>query len=114
MTANTFNLPHCKSCHCAHWPPREICPHCLGDSIAWQPADGGGRVLTTAMLHHSLSPEFSPHLPLQVATVVLDCGVRAVVFVANGPLPAGPRVYVATTTGPTGKEALVAMPGAQR
>ncbi|MDA0230472.1 MAG: zinc ribbon domain-containing protein [Proteobacteria bacterium] len=114
MTAGTLSLPHCQSCHRAHWPPREICPHCLSETVAWQPADNGGRVQTTATLHHSLSPNFRPHLPLQVATVWLDCGVRAVVFLADGPLPAGSRVHVESAAGPTGKEAFVATPGAPR
>ena len=108
MTARTFNLPHCKSCHCAHWPPREICPHCLGESIAWQPADGGGRVLTTSTLHHSLSPEFRPHLPLQVATVMLDCGVRTIVYLDGASFDVGGRVTIGLGKSPTGQDALVA------
>ena len=110
----SLKLPHCTACGRAHWPPREICLHCLGEPIVWQPADGGGEVLATATLHHSLSPSFAPHLPVHVATVALDCGVRAIVFVAEGALPAGSRVDVATATGPSGQEALVATPGAAR
>ena len=114
MTADTLRLPHCQACQRPHWPPREICPHCLGETVTWQPADGGGQVMATATLHHSLSPDFAPHMPLHVATVALDCGVRAIVFVAGGALKRGTRVIVTSGRGPSGQEALVATPGAAR
>ena len=106
----SLKLPHCTACARAHWPPREICPHCLGEAVEWRHSSGGGKLLTSAKLHHSLSPDFQPHLPLPVATVVLDCGVRAIVFLTDGPLPGGTRVNVISGRGPTGQEALVATP----
>ena len=106
----SLQLPHCESCARAHWPSREICPHCLGHTIVWRQADGGGRLVTATMLHHSLAPEFRDHLPLQVATVQLDCGTRALVYLAGGQLAIGSRVTVSSGTGPTGKDVLVATP----
>jgi uncharacterized OB-fold protein len=105
-----LSLPHCVVCERAHWPPREICPHCLGGEIAERETAGGGTVLSAAMLHHSLAPGFRDHLPLHVATVALDCGVRAIVFAAGGAPAIGGRVTVARGAGPSGQEALVAKP----
>ena len=108
MSEGALSLPHCEACHRAHWPAREICPHCLGEPVVWRQADGGGRVLATAKLHHSLSPEFRAHLPMHVATVALDCGVRAIVYLEGGPLPSGARINVTSGQGPSGQDALVA------
>ncbi len=106
----SLHLPHCETCDRAHWPPREICPHCLAGDIAWREAEAGGRVVTATVLHHSLAPEFRDHLPLHVATVQLDCGARALVYLVGGPIDIGSRVTVASGKGPTGQDALVATP----
>ena len=110
MTEAAIELPHCEACQRPHWPPREICPHCLGEPIHWRQADGAGQVLSMTIVHHSLSDELRPHLPLHVAAVKLDCGVRVIAYLADGPQPSGARVIVTTGSSPSGQEALVATP----
>ncbi len=94
MTAGAFQLPHCEACRRAHWPAREICPFCLGDAVVWQIVDGAGCVLAATSLQHSLSPAFRSQLPLNVACIGLDCGVRVIAYLAGDLLPTGTRVYL--------------------
>ena len=110
MTETSLKLPQCEDCYQPHWPPREICPHCLGGSIALGQVNGGGEVLTSCILHHSLSAELRAHLPLHVGTVALDCGVRVIAYLADGPRQSGARVRVAMGSGPSGKDTLLATP----
>ena len=114
MTKAALELPHCEACHRPHWPPRKICPHCLGDTIVWRQAQGSGNVLTSCVLHHSLSAELRPHLHLYVATIKLDCGARVVAYLADEAQTVGTRVDVIMGSGPSGGKALVAKPIAPR
>lgn len=110
MREAALELPHCAACQRPHWPPREVCPHCLGEPINWRQADGCGTVLTSCVLHHSLSADLRQHLPLHVATIKLDVGVRVVAFLADGPQASGTQVDVTMGNGPAGDKALVAKP----
>ena len=104
----SLRLPHCQVCARAHWPPREICPHCLGHEIEWQETETGGCVLTATLLHHSLNTNFRYHLPLRVAAVQLDCGVRTIVYLDGASFDVGGRVTIGLGKSPTGQDALVA------
>jgi len=30
-----FKTTHCKACGETHYPPRVVCPHCLGEDLEW-------------------------------------------------------------------------------
>ena len=106
----SLQLPYCGVCVRYHWPAREICPYCLGSEIVWRQAVAGGQVVAATVLHHSLAQEFHEHLPLHIATVRLDCDVRALVYLDGGAVAIGSRVRVLSGKGPTGQDALVARP----
>lgn len=81
---NAANLPvalslqHCRDCGSVQYPPRELCRQCLGDVLVWRPTPGGGRLVSSIELHHSLWEYFKRRLvekPWPVASVRLDCGV---------------------------------------
>ncbi len=77
-------LQVCTDCGQVNYPPRELCGKCLGASLAWQPIPAGGVVQSLTELHHSLEPQYGPHLPWPVASVKLDCGPVAFAHLQPG------------------------------
>ena len=54
-------LPHAESCTaCANWIfyPREQCPVCFSQKLAWAPVSGRGRVYTYTIVHQPAHPGF--------------------------------------------------------
>ena len=92
MIGSAIELPHCQACDRPHWPAREICPFCLGDTVVWRQVAGAGSVLAATILHHSLSPAFRPQLPMTIVAVGLDCGVRVIAHLDGDVLATGTRV----------------------
>jgi uncharacterized protein len=69
-------LPWCDNCGTAFWFPRAVCPHCLGQAIAWKESTGLG-VLYAFSVHRRPGPGRSPEDgPYAVALVQLEDGVR--------------------------------------
>ena len=58
-----FGLPTCVECGHKHYPPRDICPHCLSHSITFEPCSDLGHVAEIT----SIQPTTA------VAIVVLPC-----------------------------------------
>jgi uncharacterized OB-fold protein len=67
-------LQYCSQCRHINYPPRELCGHCLADSLQWQLVENTGTVQSITQLHYSLEPEYAEHLPWTVANIKLDCG----------------------------------------
>jgi uncharacterized OB-fold protein len=92
------------------YPPREVCRSCLGNRLVWREVDGGGEVLSSVELHNSLETWFQERLPWAIASVMLDCGVVALVHVAPGARESGTRVVVRNVADSSGESALYAIP----
>jgi uncharacterized OB-fold protein len=72
------------------WYPRDVCPGCLGESLEWRTASGGG-VVYACTVEHKAEP------PYVVALVELDEGVRMLTNVVGCPpeqVAVGDRVRV--------------------
>ena len=83
-------LQWCTDCERPIWYPREVCPGCLGESLEWRDAGGGG-VVYACTVEHKASP------PYVVALVELDEGVRLLSNVVGCPpeqVAVGDRVQV--------------------
>lgn len=118
-------LQHCSHCHAVQYPPRELCRHCLEDSLVWQETATSGRLLSRIDLHHSLREFFQRRIvksPWPVATVRLDCGVTVFAHLALASfgtggqpassavaIPGGSRVQVFSHVDASGNAVLIAV-----
>ncbi len=82
-------LQWCTDCDQPVFFPREVCPRCLGSSLAWRPAEGTGTVHTFTVEHRP-QPAFGTD-PYVIALVDLTEGVRIMSNVVHCP-PASVRV----------------------
>ena len=75
-----FLLPHCRACGRAHWYPRPFCPHCDGDSVAWQPASGLGSLYACSMLRRVTPARIMAYVQVQEGPILLtnmvDCRIE--------------------------------------
>lgn len=88
-------LPWCPACERPHWYPRDVCPHCLGETIEWREASGKGVVEAASVQHRPALPMFADRVPYVVVLVALDDGVRVmsnVVDTAPDAVVVGARV----------------------
>ena len=107
--AGFLELPVCRQCGTVLYPVREICAKCLSDDVVWQRQPGGGTVLATTALAHSLEPFFRGHLPWPIGTIQLDVG-PVVIAHLGAALTAGARVTVSHTLDRAGAPVLLALP----
>lgn len=84
-----LSLPHCRDCNRYVFPPRPICPHCLGASLEWVELSGRGTLYSFAVMRESYMKGFdAPYLIAQVeieeqpglrlTTNLIDCDPRGV------------------------------------
>jgi len=72
-----FALPTCAACGQAHFPARDICPACLSDRIAAQPATRGGTVLAATRAEVPSLAYFRERSPWDVGLIQMDAGPQA-------------------------------------
>ncbi|NMP16863.1 Zn-ribbon domain-containing OB-fold protein [Thalassotalea sp. Y01] len=90
-------IQHCNSCDSNIFYPRRICPHCWSKDLGWVEASGKGTIFSVTTTYLGTTAEFSDELPITVAWIDLDEGVRmASNIVGCGPEQAkiGDRVEV--------------------
>ncbi|MCJ2182447.1 zinc ribbon domain-containing protein [Novosphingobium sp. 1949] len=80
----TISIQRCQSCGTFNYPAHAVCGNCLSDALADCAIEGRGVLLALSTVHHSLDPEWRAHLPVQLATVDLDCGVQVICFAEPG------------------------------
>ena len=69
-------IRRCLSCETAHFMPRNLCPHCWSDRLAWVESGGGGRVAAFSIVHRAPTAAFARIAPYVVALIELDEGPR--------------------------------------
>jgi uncharacterized OB-fold protein len=77
----TLVMQHCQACNSVQYPPRELCQHCLEDSLVWRETNTRGHIINRVAVHNSLWEYFKRRIkdaPWPIATVRLDC--NATVF----------------------------------
>ena len=91
-------LPCCGGCGLVFFPPREVCPSCWSDEIAWQQMGGGGTVWTYTEVHVAFYDDtWADDVPYVVAVVELDEGPRLLANIVEADvdrLAIGDRVEV--------------------
>ena len=50
LDAGQFHIQRCKACAKAIFYPRELCPHCGSDQLAWEQPSGKGTVYSTTVI----------------------------------------------------------------
>ena len=50
LDTGSFQIQRCKACAQAIFYPRELCPHCGSDALAWEQASGKGTVYSTTVI----------------------------------------------------------------
>jgi uncharacterized OB-fold protein len=69
-------LRRCGSCGRAHHYPREFCPHCWSEDVAWERASGRATLYTWSVVHRNDLPPFGDRVPYVPAVVDLAEGPR--------------------------------------
>ncbi|OAH14836.1 Zn-ribbon domain-containing OB-fold protein [Streptomyces jeddahensis] len=69
-------LRRCRSCGRAHHYPREFCPHCWSEDVAWERASGRATLYTWSVVHRNDLPPFGTRTPYVAAVVDLEEGPR--------------------------------------
>ncbi|MFE2985450.1 Zn-ribbon domain-containing OB-fold protein [Streptomyces sp. NPDC059262] len=72
----TLLLRRCRACERAHHYPREFCPHCWSEDVAWERASGTAVLYTWSVVHRNDLPPFGTRTPYIAAVVDLVEGPR--------------------------------------
>lgn len=98
-----LSLQRCTACQTFRHPPSPICHACHHTDHEWVNVPGRGRVWTYAIMHEPLDG-WPGELPLVVAMVELDEGVKLVTNVSVDPesVHVGMEVEVFFESGPEG------------
>ncbi len=66
----------CAACGRAHHYPREFCPLCWSEDVAWEQASGRAALYTWSVVHRNDLPPFGARTPYTAAVVDLAEGPR--------------------------------------
>ncbi len=69
-------IPRCNACGKHHFYPRELCPHCFSEDLAWVDASGQGEIYSFTIARMPAGPVFAPDVPYVIAMIGLDEGPR--------------------------------------
>lgn len=78
IAAGRLVFQRCLACSNAWLPPREQCPQCLADDYEWEPAAGGGAIVSWVVYHTAYHPALAGRLPYNVAIIRLDEGPQLI------------------------------------
>jgi uncharacterized OB-fold protein len=95
--AGKLVIQRCRACNHRQFYPRAFCTCCLSDEIEWIEASGRGTIYTFTVCRIAASPAFEARLPLPVAMIDLDEGVRMLANIVDADIDriaVGSRVAV--------------------
>ncbi|GGX46430.1 Zn-ribbon domain-containing OB-fold protein [Streptomyces fructofermentans] len=81
-------LRRCGDCGRAHHYPREFCPRCWSEDVAWERASGRATLYTWSVVHRNDLPPFGSRTPYTAAVVDLAEGPRMMTEVVDCPAEA--------------------------
>ena len=84
-------LRRCAACGRPHHYPREFCPYCWSEDVAWERAGGRATLYTWSVVHRNDLPPFGQRTPYVAAVVDLDEGPRMMTEVVECDTPPGAR-----------------------
>ncbi len=111
--AGKLRLLRCEVCGGWMLPVRQRCQHCGGTRLAWADASGRGTLYAHGLLHREYHPRQRGRLPLILAQIDLDEGVRMntnLVGIAPERVRVGMRVAVSFESSPAGEAVPVFKP----
>ncbi|WP_042412778.1 Zn-ribbon domain-containing OB-fold protein [Streptacidiphilus anmyonensis] len=76
-------LRRCQACGRPHHYPREFCPYCWSEDVAWEQASGRATLYTWSVVHANDLPPFRDRLPYVAAVVELAEGPRMMTTVVD-------------------------------
>lgn len=71
-----LELPRCRSCGSAFFPPQPTCPYCGSSDWERIEASGHGRIYSWVVAHTPFDLRFADEVPYPILAVELDEGVR--------------------------------------
>ena len=78
-------IRRCGACGRAHHYPREFCPHCWSEDVAWEEASGRATLYTWSVVYRNDLPPFDGRVPYVAAVVDLVEGPRMLTNVEGCP-----------------------------
>ncbi|WP_418957617.1 Zn-ribbon domain-containing OB-fold protein [Streptomyces tritici] len=78
-------IRRCRDCGRAHHYPREFCPSCWSEDVAWEEASGRAELYTWSVVHRNDLPPFGARVPYVAAVVDLAEGPRMMTEVVDCP-----------------------------
>lgn len=67
-------VPRCLDCEAHFFPPRVVCPYCLGDDVEFAESDGRGTLYSYSVVRTEGHPDRGSDAPYPIALVALDDG----------------------------------------
>ncbi|MEU6069176.1 MULTISPECIES: Zn-ribbon domain-containing OB-fold protein [Streptomyces] len=103
-TEGRLLIRRCRAPGCgrAHHYPREFCPFCWSEDVAWEEASGRATLYTWSVVHRNDLPPFGDRTPYVAAVVDLAEGPRMMTEVVGceaGDLRAGAELAAAFREG---------------
>lgn len=71
-----LRLQVCEKCDTWMYPSKKCCQRCGSPELSWRDANGTGTIYAHARLHRKYHPRHEGKLPLVIAWIDLDEGVR--------------------------------------
>ncbi len=71
-----LKIQECRACSRRQFYPRDLCHHCWSRELDWIVCSGRGVVHSYTVCHVAPHPDFASQLPLVIAIVDLQEGVR--------------------------------------
>ena len=102
-----LRLQTCAECSTVCYPPRDVCPSCLGVDLPWRPIDPRGEIAAASTVRTSIDPYFRRLTPWPVCTVRLPAGVSVI---AHRHGDASCAVNLAPRLDRAGNAAMIALP----
>ncbi len=78
-----FLVKRCGACGAVHHYPRQFCPSCWSDDVAWLDASGRATLYTWSVVYANDLPPFPERLPYVAAVVDLEEGPRVMTNIVD-------------------------------
>ena len=88
LEQNEFKTSRCQSCQRLSFPPRSLCPDCYGREFDWVSLSGRGK-LYACTTSHMAPPSYAALMPLNIAIIDLDEGLRLLLNLVDCSQPPG-------------------------
>ena len=69
-------IRRCNACKRAYFYPRDFCPHCWSEDVAWEEASGRATLYTWSVVRRNDLPPWPERVPYVAAIVDLEEGPR--------------------------------------